>query len=640
MCGFTGFFHITGDTSLHILKKMTHALVHRGPDSQGYWQHPKGHIGLGHQRLAIQDLSPQGAQPFHSQCKRYTLVYNGEIYNAPTLKKELIAHGITFRGHSDTEYLIEAIACWGLEKTLQKCVGMFAFALFDHRYQTLQLVRDRLGKKPLYYSISASKTILFGSELKALWVHPEWQGKINANALSLYLRHGYIPTPHTIFQNVFKLKPGYILTLDTKGHIIEKAYWSFIEFIKEPPEGINNWSKSTWEDQIEQTIVQSIQERCIADVPIGAFLSGGIDSSLVVALMQKEASEKVHTFSIGFGNKSYNEAIYAKKIATFLETDHTELYVSEQDVLNVIPKIPTLFDEPFSDASQIPTYLVAQMARQKVKVILSGDGGDEFFAGYTRYDLGLRLWKILSKIPHPVRKMGKNLLQILPTTCMQSILSLATSQKLNAKTIAHKISRLQSFLISKDFSMFYGNLISQADPDDFTLEPLQEQTPWCALPQAPLAYMQTYDILQYLPDDILTKVDRTTMAHGLEARAPLIDHRLLKLAWWVPRHLLYAPGKGKIILKNILNRYLPKTLFDRPKMGFGVPMTEWIDGPLSSWADDTLNATTLNQSGLLNIKAVLSIYEDHKKGMKNPSILWSILLWQQWYNEHRSKIHL
>lgn len=631
MCGVVGFYAPQAPMPLHeaehVLRQMTNRLEHRGPDDSGCWIDGQSGVALGQTRLAIVDLSPLGHQPMDSANGEWTIVFNGEIYNFHTLRQELASLGVTFKGHSDTEVLVEGFNIWGVRPTIEKCVGMFAIAAWNHRERELTLVRDRLGKKPLYYGC-IGQTWFFASELKALHPHPRFEPRLNRNAIPLYLRHNYIPGPYSIYEHIWKLQPGTILTINAQGQSTgPQTYWSMRKDAS--AKGLANPFQGTFEEallQLENLLENAIELRMIADVPLGSFLSGGIDSSLVTALMQKVSSKPVRTFSIGFEDPAYDEAPFAKAIAQHLKTDHVEHIVSGREALDVIPLLPEMFDEPFADSSQIPTYLVSKLARQSVTVALSGDGGDEFFCGYRRYFQTQQIASILQRIPGPARSMAAKLCQwAVPL----------------AKTV--------SLQWQKRFS-HASHLFSHAESDDLYLSHMQywtEQSPgtvgipwsstefmnretWLASPHAEERWMDL-DSRTYLPDDILTKVDRTSMAVALETRAPLIDHRVIEFAWSLPLDFKRQANSGKIPLKRILNKYVPAELFERPKKGFGVPMERWLCEDLRDWAEDLLSEHSLNATGFYNTPLIRQRWHAHTHGQPVWNYhLWGVLMLQAW----------
>ena len=651
MCGFAGFTDLStfsGNES-QLMERMLDAIVHRGPDDSGVWLDSAAGVALGHRRLAIVDLSPAGHQPMHSVCRRWVIVFNGEIYNHETLRRDLEANGWKegWRGHSDTEVLLAAISMYGVTVALEKCVGMFAFALWDRMERTLILARDRLGEKPLYYGWLGN-IFLFASDLAALYCHPQWKGEINRGALALLMRHNYIPAPYSIFSNISKLQPGRILRLAHGSKDIKiDSYWNAAQKITEiqPFEGTPEQAV----DRLEALLKQSIAGQMTADVPLGAFLSGGIDSSTVVALMQSLSPRPVNTFTIGFHEEGYNEAKHAKAVASHLGTDHHELYVSSSDALKVIPQLPSIYSEPFSDSSQIPTFLVSRLARQSVTVSLSGDGGDELFAGYSRYAFSDKIWSRLSRVPETLRNSLAKGIQALPTQSWNTILSpllKITPAKYRFTNPGDKLHKFANVLSLNTEESIYRHLISHwQTPTDLvlgSLEPLTMLTGLETYPSLPnfIRRMMYLDTISYLPDDILTKVDRASMGVSLEARVPLLDHRLVEFAMSLPMDLLRRDGLSKWPLRQVLYRHVPRSIIERPKMGFGVPMDSWLRGPLREWGESLLEKKRLDSEGYFNSDMVRSTWEEHQSGKRNwQYLLWDVLSFQAWL-EHYSSLNI
>lgn len=618
MCGITGIAFAKVQP-LDCIFEMTASLRHRGPDDGKTWIDTQTGIALGHRRLAIIDLSQEGQQPMESTNKRYIIVLNGEIYNFLELKKELTTLGSHFRGHSDTEVLLEAVSKWGIDSALKRATGMFAFALWDKHEHKLYLARDRFGEKPLYYAWM-NGTFIFASELKALKKFKDWHGEIDRNALASYLRYGYVPTPHSIYKNIHKLTPGTFLTISENTQL-ETIYWS-AEKIAE--QGLKNPLKIEFQDAtnlLEQQLKETIQLQMVADVPLGAFLSGGIDSSTIVALMQAQSSHPIKTFSIGFEKQAFDEAPFAKAIAKHLQTDHTELYVSTEDAMQVVPLLSTLYDEPFADSSQIPTYLVSKLAKEQVTVSLSGDGGDELFGGYKRYPMAQNFWNKLNKLPFPTRKIIGKLLQL-------------GTGVLPYSPLAQKAQRLIQLLQNANCeSALNRMLISAIDkPNDFVVQGNEypEMTISPLLQENFIEMMMYNDTKNYLLDDILTKVDRAGMAVSLESRIPFLDHHVYELAWQIPLAYKVQGGQGKIILKEVLNRYVPKALFERPKMGFGIPLN-LAEKPLREWAEELLAPQHLREQGYFNVERVQNLWQGYLKGnQSHQAALWYILMFNDW----------
>lgn len=632
MCGITGFWQFEKTTVSHpekILEKMMGAIQTRGPDSCGSWSNEKQGIFLGHRRLSIQDLSPAGHQPMVSHSGRSVIIYNGEVYNPNELRQELIAEGVTFRGHSDTEVILEAIERWGIEKVLPRLIGMFAFALWMD--SKLYLVRDRLGIKPLYWGIM-NDTLFFGSQPKSFFNHPAFKSEIDPTALVSYLQYGYVPAPQSIFKNIHKQKPGTYLMIDAQKSVKEFYFWNLKNFTGNPK--MHPKSQQDVVDQARKLLRDAVTKRMLADVPLGAFLSGGIDSSLVTAIMQEASDKPIQTFSIGFHDKSYNEAPYAKAIAQYLGTDHHELYVTEKEALDLIPEIPHWCDEPFADSSQIPTYLVSKLARKHVTVSLSGDGGDELFGGYSRYLFAKNMWDKIQLLPLWMRSLGCNTIQLLSPETWDSI-STYLPKKLAPSHLGDKAYKLANILKSPDGRALYQQLVSQCHESCQLVNGTAEATslPFNEASKIDnfIEKMQFIDTITYLPDDILTKVDRASMAVSLEARVPLLDHRLVEFSWTLPMSYKIRGGTTKWILREILNQYIPKKLTHRPKMGFGIPVGKWLLTDLRPWAEDLLDPQRMREEGYFNVALVQQRWQEHISGTRNwHSYLWPILMFQSW----------
>ena len=638
MCGIAGLIDRQarlGEADLAVrVSAMTDALAHRGPDGDGVWTDAAAGIGLGHRRLAIIDLSPLGAQPMESADGRYVATYNGEIYNFAELRAELESAGVAFRGHSDTEVVLEGFARWGIEATIARCQGMFAWAVWDRRTRVLRLIRDRMGVKPLYYAQNGVR-LLFASELKALRAVDDWRPTLDHAALSAYARLGYVPAPRTIYREVRKLPAGHILEWAEGAEPRIYAYWDARAVAAA---GRAEWSKPRDEAEtlarLETLLEDCVAKRLVSDVPLGAFLSGGIDSSLVVALMRKRGPAK--TFTIGFDEKGYDEAAHAKAIAAHLGTDHTELYVSPAHALGVVPKLADMYDEPFADSSQIPTFLVSEMTRQHVTVALSGDGGDEFFAGYNRYIWAERLWGTLARVPAPLRRLGAAIAARTPGGLAEAAARLLPERHRPARP-HEKFAKLAEILRLDGIDAVYHRLVSQwPDPEAIVPGGGAPEGPHfdptlAAEQPEPVARMQAIDALTYLPDDILVKVDRATMAVGLEGREPLLDHRLYEFAWSLPPEFKLRGGVGKWPLRQILARHVPRELFERPKMGFGVPINPWLRGPLRDWAEELLDERAMKADGLLAPAPIRAAWTQHLSGARdNHYPLWTVLMFQAW----------
>lgn len=642
MCGITGFI----DTARRLdepgaraaLQRMTDALRHRGPDDEGHFYDAPSGVALGFRRLSIIDLSPNGHQPMTSASGRYVIVFNGEAYNHAELRRELEPLGFRFRGHSDTEVMLAAFEAWGVEPAVKRFVGMFAIALWDRQERELKLIRDRLGIKPLYYGWVRG-TFLFGSELKALRAWPGFAADIDRNALCLYLRHNYLPAPYSIYRNIYKLPPGRILSVPPHARgpdeVRSDTYWS-LRTVAEAGGREPFASDEEAAAALEATLKQAVAYRMIADVPLGAFLSGGVDSSTVVALMQAQSRRPVKTFSIGFREDGYDEAAHARRVAAHLGTEHTELYVTPKEARDVIPLLPAMFDEPFADSSQIPTYLVAKLARSAVTVSLSGDGGDELFAGYDRYFHTLEIWRKLSWMPRATRSLLGAAVQATPLPLLDfagAALGFLPGPKLSAD----RLRKLGALLGGESQQDLYremlghwrdpASLVKGACVPDYFLSDSQNWT----VSKEPVENMCFADLNSYLPDDILTKVDRASMAVSLEARVPLLDHHVVETAWRVPMHMKIRNGQSKWLLRQVLYKHVPPELIERPKMGFGVPIDTWLCGPLRDWAEALLSEERLNREGFFNAGPIRAKWREHLSGKRRWHFpLWDVLMFQAW----------
>ncbi|MCL6678040.1 asparagine synthase (glutamine-hydrolyzing) [Sphingomonas sp. RG327] len=658
MCGISGF--VGGDWSStaavrDTVSRMGRSLDHRGPDRTDGWIDADNLVAFSHNRLSILDLSPAGDQPMTSASGRFVIVYNGEIYNHSTIRDELAAASlaVNWRGHSDTETLLAAIEAWGVRGAVERCTGMFAFALWDRSERTLTLVRDRLGEKPLYYGRQggADSPFLFGSEVKALAQHPQFEADIDRRSLTLLLRYNNVPAPFSIYRGIHKLLPGTILTLRSSGAEPEiEHYWSAAEVAQS---GVRNRLELGEEeaiDQLERLLETSIGQQMIADVPLGAFLSGGVDSSAVVALMQKLSSRPVRTFSIGFVEKDYNEADHAKAIAGHLGTDHTELYVAPAQARDVIPSLPKIYDEPFADSSQIPTHLVSMLAHQQVKVALSGDGGDEIFGGYNRYLYTGQLWGKIAALPKPLRSVAARAITSIPASAWTSFGNRAGGflpRIARARVLGEKLHKGASLLSSNSVSDLYTAMVSQwRDPASVVIggtEPATAATDGSdtLAGLSDVERMMALDLAGYLPDDILVKVDRAAMAVSLETRVPFLDHNVVEFAWRLPVDFRIRNGETKWILRQLLYRHVPRQLIERPKMGFGIPIGAWLRGPLRDWAEALLDERRLREEGYFHPEPIRRLWKAHLDGgVDEQHRLWIILMFQQWLEHAQQRTRL
>jgi asparagine synthase (glutamine-hydrolysing) len=645
MCGIAGFVlaPTAGIDPASVLRMMTNQLAHRGPDGGDSVLESDGAVGLGHRRLAIVDLSEAGRQPMVSHSGRYVITYNGEVYNFQELRRELEITGAHFRGHSDTEVMLAAMDAWGISAAIRRLAGMFAFALWDRRERELWLVRDRLGKKPLYVG-TVKGSLVFGSELKAIRAFPGFDAEIDRGALALQMRHNYIPAPYSIYRTVGKIEPGTFRRVRIRAGIPvvvhEEPYWSartaFADGHRQPFDGTADEAV----EALDSLLRKAVMERLVSDVPLGAFLSGGIDSSTVAALMQAQSVRPVKTFSIGFEEAAYNEAPHARAVAQHLGTDHTEVCLTAADAMAVVPLLPTIYDEPFSDSSQIPTFLVSQVARQQVTVSLSGDGGDELFCGYPRYRKWRAIWRQMVRLPAPLRRSFARVILGVSIGAWDRILGPAVrwrNPRAPAMSPGDKLHKLAEIVAATTPEAVYRRLVSHwMNPAELVAGAVEPPTP---LSQAntPRAlddftdYMMLLDVLTYLPDDILVKVDRASMAVSLEARCPLLDHRVVELAVALPLSLKLRDGTDKWVLRQVLARYVPPHLFERPKMGFGVPIDAWLRGPLRPWAEDLLDEYKLRQDGLLNPGVVRAKWREFiDQGYPWHYPLWDVLMFQAW----------
>jgi len=644
MCGFAGFRLAPGralTSPRECLENMGEAIRHRGPDANGVWFDPQRGLGFTHRRLSIQDVSPLGSQPMRSASGRYTIVYNGEIYNFLALREDLLSLGHVFRGGSDTEVMLSAIEAYGLKSAVSLFEGMFGFALFDAGQNLLHLVRDRLGEKPVYYGWQRNNTFLFGSELHALRRHPDFDGVIDRNAIGTLLKHNYIPAPRSIYLSTRKLEPGSILTLDLGSRQADcriEQYWSLQECYCQPDE---KGDKATLVSKLEEKLTCSIRQQMISDVPLGAFLSGGIDSSTVVALMQVQSPVPVNTFTIGFEEAEFNEAEYARNIAAHLGTHHTELYVTARDSLNVIPRLPEIYDEPFADSSQIPTFLVCELARQNVTVSLSGDGGDELFCGYPRYFDYVRWWR-KGQQGGFLKDVRRILGHTIPGGLLAAIIKqLVPSQRNNSiGYIQEKLLRQIGLDNSATLQEYYANSIQYwPEASGIVLGTENLTTPLNNLDSAAIVkdeyrQLMLLDSLTYLPDDILVKVDRAAMANSLETRVPFLNHHIVEFAARIPSALQTDGQNGKFLLREILYKHVPRAMIEREKKGFAVPLGLWLRTSLSDWAGDMLNHDRLTAQGYFDSAKVEQKWMEHLKGQVDHSFqLWGVLCFQAWLDQ-------
>jgi asparagine synthase (glutamine-hydrolysing) len=655
MCGFAGLIDLERRTTEQamrvVIARMASTLRHRGPDDAGIWVDAAAGVALGHRRLSILDLSSAGHQPMVSASGRHVLVFNGEIYNFQQLRCELdraTRGALYFHGHSDTEVMLAALEHWGVQRAISRMNGMFAFALWDRRERVLYLGRDRLGEKPVYYGWTG-KTFLFGSELKALRCYPDFSAEINRQALALYLRHNCIPAPHTIYEGIYKLPPATILAVsgDAAATAVPAPYWSLKDVVQRGVADPFSGSEQDAIEELEALLRDAVKIRMLTNVPLGAFLSGGVDSSAVVALMQAQSEQPVKTFTIGSCEPDYDEAADARAVARHLGTQHTELYVTPAEAMALIPRLPEIYDEPFADSSQIVTFLVAELARHYVTVGLSGDGGDEVFGGYNRHVWNGRIWNSIKWAPLNARRAAARAIRQVSPYKWQKLfqsLSAVLPRSLMQRQFGYKFHKLAGVLPASSPQAMYLTLASHwLEPQSVVLggkEPETLLTRTDAWPQLPdLAQeMMFLDAATYLPDDILTKVDRATMAVSLEARVPLLDHRVVEFAWRLPNHLKLHDGRGKVILRRMLNRYVPSELIDRPKSGFGIPLDTWLRGPLRDWVESLLDESRLRSEGFFNPRPIREYWTQHLAGNCDWQYpLWDVLMFQAWLSSQRQE---
>lgn len=649
MCGIAGFLEAVPLSSAEVLtqvaRRMSDTLRHRGPDDGGVWADAGAGIALTMRRLAILDLSPAGHQPMTSPSGRFVIVFNGEIYNCEDLRRDLLAQepALRFRGHSDTEVMLQAFERWGIADAIVRFNGMFAFAVWDCANRTLTLARDRFGEKPLYYGVSHN-TLLFGSELKALRVHPGFSDEMDLGAVALYLRHNCIPAPYSIYRRFRKLPPGTLVTF-TAGNFDAKpqTYWSLRQVAESGVLNPYHGNEQDAVENLESLLRDAVKIRMYSDVPLGAFLSGGIDSSTVVALMQSQSGIPVRTFSIGLRESAYDEAPEAARVAKHLGTDHTEFYVTPQEAMAVVPRLPAIYDEPFADSSQIPTFLVAQLARRYVTVSLSGDGGDEMFGGYNRHTWGGPLWQQMKRIPLPLRRAGAAAVTALSPDAWDALYRVASpflGPKWKQRTVGYKLHKMASMMSSRDAYEMYCRFASHWFEPEKILPGVTEPPSLLTngdrprLP-SPAEQMMYLDSVTYLPDDILAKVDRATMAVSLEGRIPFLDHRVAEFAWRLPLRFKVRERVGKWVLRQVLYRHVPREMIERPKFGFGIPLDSWLRGPLREWAESLLDESRLRNQGLFDPRPIRRTWKEHLAGRLHGEFhIWDILMFQAWLDEH------
>lgn len=652
MCGIAGLWKFDGSTQDDLqasIRRMTRTLALRGPDDEGYFTENDAGFALGHRRLSIVDLSAEGHQPMTSPSGRYVMAFNGEVYNHQQLRAELTSSGFRFRGHSDTEAMLAAIEHWGLRGAVDRFVGMFAFALWDRKDRVLSLVRDRVGIKPVYFGWTRGGFV-FGSELKAIVAAPDFNNPINRDAIAAYLRFSYVPAPWSIFQNVYKLRPGTILIANsefvskprdiTEMQRTSEVFWSAREIAERAASAPFGGTKLEAQSRLEELLSESVRCRMIADVPLGALLSGGVDSSTVVAMMRQHADRPVRTFSIGFSEHEYDEARHAMAVARHLGTEHTELHMSAADSLTIIPQLPAMYDEPFADPSQIPTFLVSKLARTQVTVALSGDGGDELFGGYARYSLVDKLWRTFSNVPLPVRRRLARILKGRSARSWDALFGFAhraASGKAAVSRLGNRLHRLADVLADESPKDTYRRLVTQwADPAEIvsgSCEPASLLDGDIRLASFAERMMWT-DFVTYLTDDILTKVDRASMAASLEVRVPILDHRVVEFAWHLPLSMKIHHREDKWLLRQVLYRHVPRALIERPKQGFSIPLEEWLRGPLREWGEGLLDERRLRSDGYFDPTPIRKAWTEHVSGYRNWHYhLWSVLMFQSWLEQ-------
>ena len=641
MCGIAGIWDFSRRASSDNLRQnaqqMAAALVHRGPDDEGIFLDSEVCLALAHRRLSIIDLSDHGRQPMTSSCGRFTIIYNGEIYNTGELADDLARRGRCFRGHSDTEVLLEGCAEYGIEKFIQRVNGIFAFALYDSVSRALWLCRDRMGVKPLYHGVFGD-CLLFGSELKALTQHRDFPRRISHVAVGAFLQNNYVPGDYCIYKGVSKVAPGTLLRFDLDGQSRSISYWSLDAVVRK---GVAQPITSLDEAQgrLDGLLKDAVKRQMVSDVPLGGLLSGGIDSSLVVSMMQQASPRPIETFTIGFSDREFDESTHAAAIARHLGTSHHEVHLSPEDAMAIIPDLPGIYDEPFADSSQIPTCLLSRIVRRNVTVALSGDGGDELFAGYRRYRQMQKLARILDTLPSSLTRSLCRAALLMPKTWWQRVSGwIPTAQQ--SSGVVERGRNLASRLIENVDEVYPYLHCHWPDPglvmaSDFRSSPLNQETEARRLLNSPISRWQYLDMLHYLPDDILVKVDRASMAASLELRVPLLDHRVVELSWQIPEAMKTNGTDGKIILRKILADYMPPQLFERPKMGFGIPLSDWMRGPLSTWIEDLINPSMVKKHGILNSDIVWKIWQEHRSGRQDWGYwLWDLVSLQAWLEEN------
>jgi asparagine synthase (glutamine-hydrolysing) len=638
MCGIFGFINysqeLNQDRCNETLKRMANVLEHRGPDAHDFWTDQNCIVNLGHRRLSIIDLTRDGQQPMHSSSNRYVIIFNGEIYNYKEVKNKILKlNNYNFKGHSDTEVILAAIEVWGIEIAVKKFIGMFAIVLFDKKMNKIHLIRDRMGEKPLYYGW-VNNQFIFASELKAFKVHPMFNGEIDKNVVNLYFKYNYIPTPYSIYKKIYKLLPATILSINLNNKNEEYInYWKLSD-------NKNNLNDKEAIEKLEELLTKSIRRQMLAtDVPIGAFLSGGVDSSIVVSIMQALADKPVNTFSIGFTERDYNEAHHAKEVARYLGTNHTELYLTPKDAYSIIPDLPIYYDEPFADSSQIPTLLVSKLAKKHVTVTLSGDGGDELFGGYERYSVMNKFSKNFNRLPNLMKSQLATAFEYFNSNLNQKIINK------NSPKMSDRLFRIGELLKTKSELELYDYFLSSWKPSKKIIKGDNDLLDSFIQGQESLTFyknntffewMMYVDMHLYLPDDILVKVDRASMANSLESRVPLLDHNIVEFAHSLPLEKKIKNNSQKWILKQVMYKYLPSEIMDRPKKGFGVPVGEWIKGPLIEWSEDLLNESTISEQNILNTTLIRDMWDEHKQGKRNwQSQLWSVLMFQSWLKKNK-----